>query len=332
MTQHTFFCIDGHTAGMPVRMVIGGVPPIAGVNQSERRQTFIREFDWIRQSLMYEPRGHSVMSGSILMPPTSDDYDMSLIYIETSGCLPMCGHGTIGSVTFALEHGLVSPETPGVVRVETPAGLIEARYQRNENKVASIRFTNVPSFLLYKDHEFDCPEFGKLKADIAYGGNFYPIIEPQENFTDASDYSPEELRRIGVQVFKQLNDELEIVHPEDPSIHDARHCMWTGKPTVDGADSKNVVIAGEFLVDRSPCGTGTSARVAQRHAKGLLNQDEAFVHESVIGSLFTGRVEDTTRVGEHDAIFPSIEGQAFVTGLNTLFVDSDDPFATGFML
>ncbi len=332
MTQHTFFCIDGHTAGMPVRMVVGGAPPIAGATQSERRQAFIQEFDWIRQSLMFEPRGHSVMSGSILMPPTNDKYDMALIYIETSGCLPMCGHGTIGSVTFALEHGLVSPRTPGIVRVETPAGSIEARYQQNGNKVTAVRFTNVPSFLLYKDHEFDCPELGKLKADIAYGGNFYPIIEPQENFSDASDYSPEDLRRIGVQAFKQLNKELEIVHPQDATIHGARHCMWTGKSTVDGADSKNVVIAGEFLVDRSPCGTGTSARVAQRYARGLLKEGEPFVHESVIGSLFTGRVENTTSVGDHAAVYPSIEGQAFVTGLNTIFVDSNDPFAKGFLL
>ncbi len=332
MTQHTFFCIDGHTAGMPVRMVVGGVPPIVGDNQSQRRQYFMQELDWIRQSLMFEPRGHSVMSGSILVPPTSDDYDMSLIYIETSGCLPMCGHGTIGSVTFALEHGLVSPKTPNIVRVETPAGLIEAHYNRNGNQITSIRFTNVPSFLLYEDYEFDCPELGKLKVDIAYGGNFYPIIESQKNFSDASDFTLEDLRRIGVKVFKQLSKELDIVHPVDPSIHDARHCMWTGKSTVKDADAKNVVIAGEFLVDRSPCGTGTSARVAQRYAKGLLNEGEAFVHESVIGSLFTGRVEKITKVGDYDAIYPSIEGQAFVTGLNTIMVDSDDPFAKGFLL
>jgi 4-hydroxyproline epimerase len=330
--KHTFFCIDGHTAGMPVRMVVGGIPPLHGATQSERRVYFMNELDWVRRSLMYEPRGHSVMSGSILLPPTRDDCDMSLIYIETSGCLPMCGHGTIGSVTFALEHGLVTPRTPGVVRVDTPAGPIEARYRQDGNKVTSVRFTNVASFLMIRDHELDCPELGTLKADIAYGGNFYPIIEPQDNFSDANDYQVETLLRLGREVMQRVNEQLELVHPEDPSIRGTRHCMWTGRPTVDGADSKNVVIAGDFLVDRSPCGTGTSARVAQRHARGLLEPGEAFVHESVIGSLFTGRVERVTKVGGYDAVFPSIEGQAFVTGLNTITVDSNDPFAEGFML
>jgi len=330
MRNHTFFCIDGHTAGMPVRMVVGGVPLVSGANQSQRRQHFIDEFDWIRRALMFEPRGHSVMSGSVLLPPTSDEFDLSLIYIETSGCLPMCGHGTIGSVTFAVEHGLVAPKTPGLVRVETPAGHVDAHYEMKGDKVTGVRFTNVPSFLLYRDHEFDCPELGRLKIDIAYGGNFYPIIEPQENFSDASDFEPDYLRRLGSQVFIQLNTELDIVHPLDPTIRDMHHCMWTGKPTVSGADSKNVVIAGEFLIDRSPCGTGTSARVAQRYARGLLKEGEAFVHESVIGSTFTGRVEGETTVGNYPAVYPSVEGWAFVTGHNTIIVDADDPFATGF--
>lgn len=332
MANHTFFCIDGHTCGNPVRLVTGGGPPLEGKTQSERRQHFLAEFDWVRTSLMFEPRGHNVMSGAILYPPTSDDYDVAVLFIETSGCLPMCGHGAIGVVTFAIEHGLVTPATPGALRLETPAGLVNATYQQEGGKVTSVRIQNVPSFLYRRDHEFDCPELGPLKVDIAYGGNFYPIIEPQENFRDLADFAPSELLRLGRIVYETLNDSLEIVHPQDDTIRDARHCMWAGKPTLAHAHARNAVIYGKTGLDRSPCGTGTSARLAQRVARGLLQADEEFVHESIIGSTFIGRVDGTAKVGDYDAIIPSIEGQAHVTGLNTIFVDDRDPYAHGFQI
>ncbi len=332
MVQKTFFCIDGHTGGAPVRLVTGGAPNLKGANQTERRENFMNEHDWIRQSLMFEPRGHGVMSGALLYPPSSDEYDMAIVFIETSGCLPMCGHGTIGTVTFAIEHGLVTPREPGMVRIETPAGLVTASYKTNGPHVSAVKITNVPSFLLIRDYEFDAPELGNLTIDIAYGGNFYPIVESQKNFSDMGDYSPGELLRLGRLCRDKLNEELELVHPENPLIRGCRHWMWTGKPTREGAHARNATVYGDQAIDRSPCGTGTSARLAQRHARGLLGTNEDFVHESIIGSLFTGCIEETVKVGDSDAIIPSIEGSAWVTGLNTIFVDDRDPFHQGFQV
>lgn len=332
MSQHTFFCIDGHTCGNPVRLVAGGGPPLEGTTQSERRQHFLAEFDWVRTSLMYEPRGSNLMSGAILYPPTSDEYDIAVLYIEVSGCLPMCGHGTIGTVTFAIEHGLVTPATPGTLRLETPAGLVVVEYQQQGKKVTSVKFTNVPSFLYVQDFEFESPELGSLTVDIAYGGNFYPIVESQENFQDFADHSPEELIRLGRTLYETLNDCIDVVHPEDVTIKGLRHWMWTGKPTLRDAQARNAVVYGKTALDRSPCGTGTCARMAQWAARGLLKSGDEFVHESIISSTFIGRVEGTTKVGDFDAIIPSVEGSAHMTGLNTISVDDTDPYAHGFQV
>lgn len=332
MTRHTFFCIDGHTAGMPVRMVVGGVPYLKGKDQAARRQDFIENHDGIRSALTMEPRGHAFMSGTLFYPPSSDEFDMGLIYIETSGSLPMCGHATIGSVTFAVEHGLVRPKVPGTVRVETPAGLVVAHYTMSGSKVSSVKFTNVPSFLLHRDVEIDVPGMGHLHIDIAYGGNFYAIVEEQENFTDVADYAVSELLTLGREVQKAANAAVEIVHPEIPTIRGLEHCLWSGRDVSGTADSRIVVIAGEHLIDRSPCGTGTSARVAQRASRGLLQPGGTFVHESLTGGQFTGRIEEKTMVGALPAVRPSVEGQAYVTGLNTIFVDRDEPYADGFLI
>jgi len=330
MTQHTFFCIDGHTGGAPVRLVAAGGPPLEGDSQIERREHFLAEYDWVRKALMFEPRGHDVMSGSILYPPTRDDCDIAVLFIETSGCLPMCGHGSIGTVTFAVERGLVEPETPGVLRMETPAGRVVAHYAQSGPKVTSVRIENVPAFLYCQDYELECPGIGLLKMDIAYGGNFYPIIEPQAGFEDLAAFSVGELLRIGRDIHHALDATLDPVHPQDPAIHGVRHCMWTGAPTLAGADARNVVVYGDSGIDRSPCGTGTCARMAQRVARGLLGKGESFVHESIIGSIFTGRVEGDATVGDYPAIVPSVEGAAHITGFNTLFVDDADPFPEGF--
>lgn len=330
MADHVFHCVDGHTAGMPVRLVTDGAPLLKGNTQSERRQHFLREYDWIRNALMLEPRGHDVMSGALLYPPSSDDFDMGLIFIETSGALPMCGHGTIGSVTFALERGLVEPARLGTVRVETPAGLVRAEYERAGDRVCSVRLTNVPSFVLVEDLVVDFEPLGRLTMDIAYGGNFYPIIEPQPNYSDAADFSVADLSRMGWELQCLINDTNDILHPLDDSIRGVKHCMWTGRPTHLDSDGRSVVTAGQSLVDRSPCGTGTSARLAQRVARGKLRIDQPFVHESVIGSQFTGCAVGETRVGELDAIIPTVRGSAWITGLNTIFVNQNDPYPEGF--
>jgi 4-hydroxyproline epimerase len=332
MTRHTFFCVDGHTCGNPVRMVVGGGPTLNGSTMSEKRDDFLARYDWIRTALMFEPRGHDMMSGSILYPATRPDCDIAILFIETSGCLPMCGHGTIGTVTFALEQGLVKAATPGKLRLDTPAGVVEAHYREEAGRVTSVKLINIPSFLYREGVQLDVKGFGPLTVDLSYGGNFYAIVDPQPAFRDVADVNPSDILRWSPAVRAAVNATLDCIHPENPAIRGCRHVLWTGAPTVPGATARNAVFYGDKAIDRSPCGTGTSARLAQWAAKGRLQPGEDFVHESIIGSLFTARIEGQTQVGPFPAIIPSIEGWAVMTGLNTIFVDDHDPFAHGFVL
>lgn len=330
MAKRTFSCIDAHTCGNPVRVVSGGGPRLIGNNIFEKRLHFLEEYDWIRKGLMFEPRGHDMMSGSILYPPNDPENDIAVLFIETSGCLPMCGHGTIGTVTIALEEGLVTPKTPGSLRLETPAGLVKVSYVQEGKKVKSVTLTNVPSYLHSEGLEVNCPDLGRLKVDVAYGGNYYAIIDPQENFKGLEHHTTQQLIPWSRAIRKEMNERYTFQHPENPKIGGLSHVLWTGKTLDETSTARNAVFYGEKAIDRSPCGTGTSARMAQWHAKGKLNAGEPFIHESIIGSKFTGRVEDTTKIGDHSAIIPSIEGWAEVTGYNTIFLDDDDPFVEGF--
>lgn len=332
MARHTFFCIDGHTCGNPVRLVAGGAPVLKGTTMLEKRAHFLAEYDWIRTGLMFEPRGHDMMSGSFLYPSTREDCDIAILFIETSGCLPMCGHGTIGTITFAIEHGLVQPKTPGVLRLDTPAGVVIAEYRQEGAHVEEVRITNVPSFLYTSDLEVDCPELGRLKVDVAYGGNFYAIVDAQENFRDMADYTAADFTRWSPVIRERLNAAHKFVHPDQPSISGLSHVMWTGGPTAPGLSARNAVFYGDKAIDRSPCGTGTSARMAQLHAKGRLGVSQDFHHESIIGSVFKGRIEREVEIGGRPAIIPSIAGWARMTGLNTIFIDDRDPFAKGFLV
>lgn len=332
MAKKSFFCIDGHTCGNPVRLVAGGGPLLEGSTMMERRAHFLAEYDWIRTGLMFEPRGHDVMSGSILYPPTREDCDIAILFIETSGCLPMCGHGTIGTVTMAIEHGLVKPKTPGVLRLDTPAGLVIAEYKQVGEYVEEVRITNVPSFLYAEGLTVECPVLGEISVDVAYGGNFYAIVEPQKNYRDMADYTAGDLIAWSPVVRQRLNEKYSFVHPENPGINRLSHMLWTGKPRNAEADARNAVFYGDKAIDRSPCGTGTSARMAQLHAKGKLKEGDSFIHESIIGSLFKGRVEKEVSVAGKPAIIPSIGGWARMTGLNTIFIDDRDPFAHGFIV
>jgi len=332
MARHSFFCIDGHTCGNPVRLVAGGGPRLEGATMMERRAHFLAEYDWIRTGLMFEPRGHDVMSGSILYPPTRADCDVAILFIETSGCLPMCGHGTIGTVTMAIEHGLIKPKTPGTLRLDTPAGLVIAEYKQVGDYVEEVRITNVPSFLYAEGLSVECPGLGEIRVDVAYGGNFYAIVEPQENYRDMADYSAGDFIAWSPVVRQRLNEKYKFVHPENPGINRLSHMLWTGEPKHAEAHGRNAVFYGDKAIDRSPCGTGTSARMAQLHGKGKLKAGDDFVHESIIGSLFKGRVEREVEVAGKKAIIPSIGGWARMTGLNTIFIDDRDPFAHGFIV
>jgi 4-hydroxyproline epimerase len=328
--RRVFFCIDGHTAGNPVRLVAGGAPFLRATTMAERRLEFKERYDWIRTALCFEPRGHDMMSGGFLYPPTSDDSDFGILFIETTGCLPMCGHGTIGIVTFALEYGLVEPRQAGRLAIEVPAGRLDVVYEQQGARVSSVRLRNVASYLEAEAIAIDAPGFGPLSVDIAYGGNFYAIIEPQGPYEGLDALGAGRLVELSRVVRALVREAIEPVHPLEPSIRGVTHVLWADAPKSQGADARNAVFYGERAIDRSPCGTGTSARMAQLAARGELHKGDRFVHESYIGSRFIGVVEDEVELAGRRAIIPSIEGSAIATGLNTIWVDDEDPFWQGF--
>jgi len=331
--NHIFECIDAHTCGNPVRLVKTGSPELIGKNMSEKRQHFLREFDWIRKGLMFEPRGHDMMSGSILYPPHDPANDVAVLFIETSGCLPMCGHGTIGTITIGIQEGLITPKTPGKVRMEAPAGLVEIEYKMSPDhkKVESVKLKNVPSFLFAENLSVECPDLGKLMVDVSYGGNFYAIVDVQENFRGLEHHSADQLISWARVIRKRMNEQYQFVHPENSTIKTCTHVLWTGAVIDRNSTARNAVFYGDKAIDRSPCGTGTSARMAQWYAKGRLKKGDAFIHESIIGSKFTGTIEEEMELAGRPAIRPGIEGWARVYGNNTISIDpEDDPYAYGF--
>lgn len=333
MSRKRFFCIDAHTCGNPVRVIAGGGPDLHGFTMFEKRLHFLESYDWIRKGLMFEPRGHDMMSGSILYPPSDPENDFGILFIETSGCLPMCGHGTIGTITVAIEEGLITPKIPGKIKMEAPAGLINIEYKQEGNKVKSVKLTNVGSYLAEKDLEIDFAPLGTVKFDVAYGGNFYAIIDEQKNFSGLHHYTSSQIIQWSYGLRKLINEKFHFQHPDTPQIAGVSHVMWTGNPLDKTSDGRSAVFYGDKAIDRSPCGTGTSARMAQLVAKGKLSVGDRFIHESIIGSKFTGVVEQTTKIGLYNGIIPGIEGWARITGYNNIVIDDeDDPYAFGFQV
>ena len=329
----TFHCIDAHTCGNPVRLVAEGGPELEGNNMSEKRQNFLKEFDWIRKGLMFEPRGHDMMSGSILYPPHDPQNDFAVLFIETSGCLPMCGHGTIGTITIAIEEELIIPKIPGRIRMEAPAGLVNIFYKLEGKKVNSVKLTNVPAYLDKEGITAECPELGELVIDVSYGGNFYAIVDVQKNFKGLEHYPADKLIAWARELRKNINAKYEFVHPQDPTINGCSHILWAGAVLDKASTARNAVFYGDKAIDRSPCGTGTSARMAQWYAKGKLKKGDVFVHESIIGSKFNGTIEEELTVNGKPAIRPGIEGWAKIYGYNTISIDKeDDPYAYGFQV
>jgi len=330
--RSTFFCIDGHTAGNPVRLVAGGAPHLSGLSMSEKRMDFIARYDWIRQGLMFEPRGHDLMSGGFIYPPCNPENDFAILFMETIGCLPMCGHGSIGMITFGLEHGLVRPKQPGHLRIEVPAGLIRAEYTTKGAKVTAVRFQNVASFLDRTDLVIDVPDFGTMSLDIAYGGNFYAIIEPQGSYADIDSWGPGRILSLSPTIRALIAAQYVPVHPDDPTIRGVSHILWAD-PWTPGRDSgRAAVFYGSNAIDRSPCGTGTSARLAQLHGRGRLTDGVCLTHRSIINSEFVARIDAHLKLGAIDAIIPSIEGSAYSTGFNQIWIDDDAPFPNGFQV
>jgi len=324
--------VDSHTEGMPTRVVTGGVGPIPGASMLERKLHFEAESDDLRLLLMREPRGHGAMSGAILQPPTRADADWGVLFIEVSGCLPMCGHGTIGVATVLIETGMVAvtePET--VVRLDTPAGLVEARVAVEDGSARSVTLRNVPSFLLAADREVDVPGLGRTGYDMAFGGNFYALVPAAAVGLEVDPARAPELIEAGLAIMAAVNAADRPVHPEDARIAGCAHVVFHA-PGRDGADARAATAIHPGWLDRSPCGTGTSARLAQLHARGALAVGEPFVNESVIGTRFTGRVAAETLVAGRPAIVPEITGRAWITAMGQYLLDAEDPFPAGFSL
>ena len=334
MNSTSFSCIDGHTCGNPVRLVIDGAPDLEGKDMSEKRQFFINNFDWIRKGLMFEPRGHDMMSGAIIYPPHNPENDCSILFIETSGCLPMCGHGTIGAVTIAIEENIVKPKTDGLLKIETPAGAIEVIYSKKNDKVEWVELTNVESYLCSENLSIVSSDLGEINFDVSYGGNFYAIIDYQNNFSGIQDYSANDIIKYSNEIRKKINLKYKskFIHPIDSTIRDVSHILWIGDKIDKESSSRNAVFYGDKAIDRSPCGTGTSARMAQLYFKGNLKLNEEFIHESYIGSKFIGTIIKESKLGTYRSITPKIKGWARIHGYNKIIIDKDDPYAYGFQV
>ena len=328
----SFTAVDSHTEGMPTRVVTAGVEPLPGATMLERKLYFERELDELRLLLMREPRGHGAMSGAILQPPLRDDADCGVVFIEVSGCLPMCGHGTIGVATVLVETGRVEvrePET--VVRLDTPAGLVEARVAVQGGRAKAVTLRNVPAFLLARDREVEVAGLGTVRYDMAFGGNFYAIVEAASVGLEVDPAQARRLIDAGLEVMAAIDRADRPQHPEDERIAGCRHVVLH-EPGRDGARARAATSIHPGWLDRSPCGTGTSARMAQLHARGDLAIGEPFVNESVIGTRFTGRLVGETEVGGLAAVVPEITGRAWITGTGDYVLAPDDPFPAGFSL
>lgn len=331
--NRVFTAIETHTGGQPTRTITGGIPFIPGDTVVAKMKYLKEKMDWIRTSLMFEPRGHSIMSGVILTEPTRPEADLGAIFIETTGYLPMCGHDTIGACTALVETGMVAvtePET--VIVLDTPAGLTRVRVAVKDGRAESVTFKNIPSFVMALDATVEVPGIGPVVLDVAYGGNVYTIL-PAEVAGIA--IGPDAAGRIiewGRIIRKAVNEQVEIRHPQFDFIDECTHVEFYGPPTAPGAHVKNAAFFAETGIDRSPCGTGTSAKLAVLHAKGELAVGEEFVHESLIGSIFKARILEETTVGPHPAVVPEVTGSARLMGIHQLFIDPDDPLKDGFLL
>ncbi len=328
-----FTSIDTHTGGEPTRTITSGIPPIPGATVGEKMVYMRDHMDWIRTSLMFEPRGHSVMSGVVLMPPCLPEADYGVIFIETGGYLPMCGHDTIGVATALVEAGLVEVKEPYTdIALDTPAGLTRVKVKVEDGKARSVTLTNIPSFVFEREVTVEVPEFGRVTCDISYGGNTYAIVPAAAYGLKVEPGAASRFIEHGRALRDILNAKVRIQHPEIDFINEVTHVEFYEDLSGQGGNCKNAVLFGDAGIDRSPCGTGTSAKLALLCAQGKIGLGEAFVHESIIGSLFTARALSSLKVGQYDAIVPEITGSAHVMGFNHMVIDPDDPHRHGFLL
>jgi len=330
--KKVYAAVDSHTEGMPTRVITAGVGVLPGRTMADRRRYLMSERDDLRTLLMYEPRGHAAMSGAILQPPSRPDADAGVVFIEVSGCLPMCGHGTIGVATVLVETGMVEVKEPVTqIRLDTPAGLVEASVEVDDGRAAAVTIRNVPAYLHLREAAVTVPGLGRLVLDLAWGGNFYAVLPASAVGLEVGPDSHDDLVAAGLAVMAAVNEQLSFAHPEQPDIDHCHHVIFTA-PGDGQVSARGATAIHPGWIDRSPCGTGTSARMAQLHARGQLDLHEDFVHASIIGSVFTGRLVETTTVGEFPAVVPTVRGRAWVTGMASYMLDPDDPFPAGFLI
>ncbi|WP_373895784.1 proline racemase family protein [Virgibacillus sp. CBA3643] len=330
--QRLFSTIDTHTGGNPTRTVISGLPKIKGDTMSEKMLYMKEHYDWIRKFLMNEPRGHDVMSGTLLVEPCHPEADIGAIFIETGGYLPMCGHDTIGTSTALVEAGLIEVSEPYTfVSMDTPAGLIEVKIKVVDGNAEEVTFANAPSFLL-KSIEIEIDQIGKVECDIAYGGNFYGIIDARKLGLDLTTDNASTIIDKAITIRDAINDKESVIHPEYPFINGLTHIEFFTDPVHLEANVKNTVVVPPGGIDRSPCGTGTSAKLATMFSKSEIGVDELFVHESIVGSLFKARILEATKIKDYDAITPEVTGSAWVMGMHRLFYNKKDPLKEGYLL
>jgi len=328
-----FAAVDAHTEGMPTRVITGGLAPLPGESMQERRLYFERHLDDLRLLLMREPRGHSAMSGAFLQPATRPDADWGVLFVEVSGCLPMCGHGTIGVATVLVETGMVEVTEPETrIRLDTPAGLVEVAVAVSGGRAERVTLRNVPAFVSALDAEVEVDALGgPVRYDMAYGGNFYALVPAASIGLAPVPANSEELIARGLAIADAINASAPPVHPLDSAIRGCKHVVFHA-PGEDGANARNATAIHPGWLDRSPCGTGTSARMAALHARGELAIGQEFVNESIIGSRFTGRLVEEVSLGTTPAVVPEVSGRAWITGMAQYLLDPTDPFPTGFAL
>lgn len=328
--------IDSHTAGEAARIITSGIPKLEGNTIAEKKQYLIDHYDDIRTSVMLEPRGHNEMFGAFLMEPCNPEADFGIVFMDTGGYLNMCGHNTIAAVTVIVETGMVdvAPDAKEKkVVLDTPAGLVHAvAHLSGDHQVESVSFQNVPSFLYKKDVKVNVPEIGEITLDISFGGSFFAILPVEEVHEKINAKNAQKLAKVGMAIRDAVNEQVEIQHPTLAHIKTVDLVEMYGEPDDGESTLQNVVVFGDGQVDRSPCGTGTSAKLATLHAKGKLGIDEKFIYESILGTKFYGRVVKDTKAGDLPAIIPEVTGSAWITGFNQFVVDPTDPLTKGFEL
>jgi len=331
--MNSFKTIDTHTMGEPTRIITEGLPFIPGNNMMDKKNYLVEHFDYIRTMTMHEPRGHGDMFGAILMEPTKKEADIGVIFMDSGGYLNMCGHGSIGVSTILVDEGYVKVEEPITnITLDTPAGLVRAKVEVENKKAKGVSIENVPAFLYKENIKIEISELGQVPVDISFGGSFFALVDSKYLNLKISLENIDEIIKLALIIREKINNKVKVIHPNIPDINKVDLVEIYGKPTNSIADLKNVVIFGAGQFDRSPCGTGTSAKLAYLHGKNKLKKNEYFVHESITGTMFKGRILEEVKIGKYNGIIPEIKGRAFIIGYSHLIAQEEDPFKHGLII